>query len=80
MERGLHHQVHGTSELLPLVHGTGSSLRVWELVVDRLAARRTVIVVALPGCGHVLTYDDPDLVAEVILKGSTVPDRAPASP
>jgi pimeloyl-ACP methyl ester carboxylesterase len=34
----------------------------------------------LPGCGHVPTHDDPDLVAEVILGGSTVPERPDASP
>ena len=80
MERGLHHEVHGTGEPLLLVHGTGSSLRVWNPVVDRLADRRTLIVVDLPGCGHVPTYDDPALVAEVILRGSAAPDRAGASP
>jgi len=34
----------------------------------------------LPGCGHVPTHDDPDLVDEVILGGSTVPERPDASP
>ena len=33
----------------------------------------------LPGCGHVPTHDDPDLVAEVILGRSTVPKRPAAS-
>ena len=51
MERGLHHEVRGTGEPLLLVHGTGSSLRVWDPVVERLAARRTVIAVDLPGFG-----------------------------
>jgi pimeloyl-ACP methyl ester carboxylesterase len=27
-------------------------------------------VVMLPGCGHIPTYDDPELVARVILEGS----------
>jgi pimeloyl-ACP methyl ester carboxylesterase len=27
--------------------------------------------VALPGCGHVPTWDDPDLVARVILEGTS---------
>jgi pimeloyl-ACP methyl ester carboxylesterase len=49
--RDLHHEVRGTGEPLLLVHGTGSSLRVWDPLVDRLAARRTVIAVDLPGFG-----------------------------
>jgi pimeloyl-ACP methyl ester carboxylesterase len=51
MERDLHHEVRGTGEPLLLVHGTGSSLRVWDPVVERLAARKTVIAVDLPGFG-----------------------------
>jgi pimeloyl-ACP methyl ester carboxylesterase len=51
MERGLHHEVHGVGEPLLLVRGTGSSLRVWDPVVDRLAARCAVIAVDLPGFG-----------------------------
>jgi pimeloyl-ACP methyl ester carboxylesterase len=43
--------VHGAGEPLLLLHGTGSSLRVWDPVVDRLAARRSVITVDLPGFG-----------------------------
>ncbi len=35
---------------------------------------------APPGCGHVPTHDDPDLIAEVILGGSTVPERPAATP
>jgi pimeloyl-ACP methyl ester carboxylesterase len=51
MERNVHHEVRGTGEPLLLVHGTGSSLRVWDPLVERLAARRTVIAVDLPGFG-----------------------------
>ena len=51
MKRGLHHEVHGAGEPLLLIHGTGSNLRVWNPLVDRLAARRTVICVDLPGFG-----------------------------
>ena len=29
-------------------------------------------IVALAGCGHVPTYDDPDQVARVLLEGSSV--------
>jgi pimeloyl-ACP methyl ester carboxylesterase len=43
--------VRGTGEPLLLVHGTGNSLHVWDPVVERLAARMTVIAVDLPGFG-----------------------------
>jgi pimeloyl-ACP methyl ester carboxylesterase len=51
VDQRLHHEVHGIGEPLLLVHGTGSSLRVWDPVVGRLAARRIVITVDLPGFG-----------------------------
>ena len=51
MDRDLHHEVHGAGEPLLLIHGTGGSLRVWDPVVGRLAAGRTVISVDLPGFG-----------------------------
>ena len=51
MEWVLYHEVRGTGEPLLLVHGTGGSVRVWDPVVERLAARRTVIAVDLPGFG-----------------------------
>ena len=38
------------------------------------------VAVDLPGCSYVPPYEDAILVAEVILKGSTVPDRVAASP
>jgi pimeloyl-ACP methyl ester carboxylesterase len=47
----LRHEVRGTGEPLLLVHGTGSSLHVWDPLVERLAARMTVIAVDLPGFG-----------------------------
>jgi pimeloyl-ACP methyl ester carboxylesterase len=47
----VHHEVHGAGEPLLLIHGTGSNLRVWNPLVDRLAARRAVITVDLPGFG-----------------------------
>jgi len=34
----------------------------------------------LPGCGHVPTHGDPDLLAEVILGESTVPEQPASSP
>jgi pimeloyl-ACP methyl ester carboxylesterase len=51
VERGLHYEARGAGDTLLLVHGTGSSLRVWDPVVDMLAASRTVISVDLPGFG-----------------------------
>jgi pimeloyl-ACP methyl ester carboxylesterase len=51
MDQGLHYEVNGTGAPLLLIHGTGSSLRVWDPVVYLLAARRTVIAVDLPGFG-----------------------------
>ena len=49
--QSVHHEVHGAGEPLLLIHGTGGSLRVWDPLVDHLAARRTVIAVDLPGFG-----------------------------
>jgi pimeloyl-ACP methyl ester carboxylesterase len=54
MDQGLHYEVNGTGAPLLLIHGTGSSLRVWDPVVYLLAARRTVIAVDLPGFGFSL--------------------------
>ena len=51
LEQDLHHEVRGTGEPLLLVHGTGSSLRIWDPLVERLAARMSVIAVDLPGFG-----------------------------
>jgi pimeloyl-ACP methyl ester carboxylesterase len=51
MDQGLHYEVDGTGAPVLLIHGTGSSLRVWDPVVYLLAARRTVIAVDLPGFG-----------------------------
>jgi pimeloyl-ACP methyl ester carboxylesterase len=42
----------GTGEPLVLVHGTGSSRKVWAPVLDALAAERDVINVDLPGHGQ----------------------------
>ena len=51
MDQRLHYEVNGTGAPVLLIHGTGSSLRVWDPVVHLLAARRTVIAVDLPGFG-----------------------------
>ncbi len=46
-----------------------------RLLLPRQARRAQALiphakVISLPGCGHVPTYDDPDLVARVLLEGS----------
>ena len=41
----------GSGEPLLLIHGLGSHYRVWEPVMDRLAAEREVIGIDLPGFG-----------------------------
>jgi hypothetical protein len=35
MDQGLHYEVNGTGAPLLLIHGTGSSLRVWDPVIRR---------------------------------------------
>jgi pimeloyl-ACP methyl ester carboxylesterase len=40
------------------------------------AAIPTARVITLRGCGHIPTYDDPDLVARVLLEGSAQPAAA----
>ena len=42
----------GSGDPLVLIHGLGGSRRIWEPVVDRLAAERDVIAVDLPGFGE----------------------------
>ncbi len=41
----------GSGKPLLLIHGIGSSHRSWDLIIDELAAHRTVIAVDLPGFG-----------------------------
>ena len=50
----------GTGEPLVLIHGLGGSRRIWEPVLDRLAAERDVIAIDLPGFGR-----SPELPADV---------------
>lgn len=47
----LHAERHGLGAPLLLIHGLGSSLRGWDLVMPQLAAERDVIAVDLPGFG-----------------------------
>ena len=42
----------GTGKPLLLLHGLGSSLKVWDLIVDELATQRDVIALDLPGFGQ----------------------------
>ncbi len=48
----LSHHRRGQGPTLVLVHGIGSQWQVWSPVLDRLAARRDVIAVDLPGFGE----------------------------
>ncbi|GAB4006563.1 alpha/beta fold hydrolase [Spirosoma migulaei] len=50
----------GVGKPLLLLHGIGSSLKVWDLIIDELAAQRDVIAVDLPGFGQ-----SPALIGEV---------------
>jgi len=50
----------GTGKPLLLLHGLGSSLKVWDLIVDELATQRDVIALDLPGFGQ-----SPALLGEV---------------
>ncbi|MBD2704352.1 alpha/beta fold hydrolase [Spirosoma sp. BT702] len=50
----------GTGKPLLLLHGLGSSLKVWDLIMDELATQRDVIAIDLPGFGQ-----SPALLGEV---------------
>lgn len=50
----------GTGKPLLLLHGLGSSLKVWDLIIDELATQRDVIALDLPGFGQ-----SPALLGEV---------------
>ncbi len=69
-------------EDVPVTIGWGTRDRLLapgqaQVALDRLPQARHL---PLPGCGHVPMTDDPDLVARVLLEGSTVPvtGRKPA--
>ncbi len=46
------HSRTGSGEPLVLIHGLGGSRRIWDPVIDRVAAERDVIAVDLPGFGE----------------------------
>ncbi len=48
----LHHVRRGAGEPLVLVHGIGSQWRIWEPVLDALAADFDVVAIDLPGFGR----------------------------
>ena len=50
----------GSGKPLLLLHGIGSSLKTWDLILDELATQRDVIALDLPGFGQ-----SPALVGEV---------------
>lgn len=62
----LNHIRRGSGKPLLLVHGLGAGWRSWSPILDRLAARREVIAVDLPGFG-----ETPPLTAEVSIASLT---------
>jgi pimeloyl-ACP methyl ester carboxylesterase len=58
----IHYERSGQGEPLLLLHGIGSSLRIWDPVLPMLTSRYDVIAVDLPGHGDspVLNDDTPD--------------------
>jgi pimeloyl-ACP methyl ester carboxylesterase len=48
----LDHRLAGSGEPLFLIHGIGSTWRIWKPILDRLEARHEVLGVDLPGFGY----------------------------
>jgi pimeloyl-ACP methyl ester carboxylesterase len=48
----LDHRLAGSGEPLLLIHGIGSTWRVWKPTLDRLEERHEVLAVDVPGFGH----------------------------
>jgi len=59
----MHVERHGMGRPLLLLHGLGSSLRTWDLVVPHLAAEREVIALDLPGFGATPPLPSPVTIA-----------------
>ncbi len=54
----LAHSRGGSGDPLVLIHGLGGSRRIWDPVIDRVAAERDVVAVDLPGFGESPPLDD----------------------
>ncbi|MEG8037809.1 alpha/beta fold hydrolase [Sphingomonas sp. LR60] len=54
----MHHITRGVGKPLLLIHGLGSSWRAWQLILDDLAAERSVIAIDLPGHGATAAEQD----------------------
>ena len=54
----MHQITRGSGKPLLLIHGLGSSSNAWRLILDDLAAERSVIAIDLPG--HGATPAEPD--------------------
>jgi pimeloyl-ACP methyl ester carboxylesterase len=52
MDVALDHRLEGSGEPLFLIHGIGSTWRVWNPVLDRLEAKHEVLAVDVPGFGR----------------------------
>ena len=66
----------GRGPALVLLHPLGADRRMWEPVLDRLAARRDVVAVDMPGFGGSRPLDDgatptPAALAHAIVSGLT---------
>ena len=48
----LHTERHGSGQPLLLLHGLGGTSSIWGPVIDRLASRREVIAIDMPGFGR----------------------------
>lgn len=61
----LDHRLAGSGESLFLIHGIGSTWRVWRPVLAQLEARHEVLAVDLPGFGHspALPHGTPPTIA-----------------
>lgn len=54
----MHQITCGVGKPLLLIHGLGSSWRAWQLILDELAAERSVIAIDLPGHGGTSAEQD----------------------
>lgn len=59
----MHVERHGMGRRVLLLHGLGSSLRTWDLLVPHLASEREVIAVDLPGFGGTPPLPGPVTIA-----------------